>query len=192
MSDGRVDQRVRLTKELLKDALVKRMRDQHISKISVRALCTEADLNRSTFYAHYSNPQDLLNSIESEVLDNLNQHLANQEFDFDNPISARVLTEILEYIGRNAELFRALLSENSDHAFQRDVVELAQVLSDQMGETLSVATRRRVETFCITGAIGLLQEWLREGMRVPAAEMAEFVVQLLYYGISGLAETTID
>ena len=46
----KIDQRVRLTRSLLKNALVQLMQEQQISKISVRALCDIAGINRSTFY----------------------------------------------------------------------------------------------------------------------------------------------
>ena len=49
MKEKKIDQRVRLTQSLLKNALVKLMQEQHISKISVRALCDAAGINRSTF-----------------------------------------------------------------------------------------------------------------------------------------------
>ncbi|MFT3943335.1 MAG: TetR/AcrR family transcriptional regulator [Ancrocorticia sp.] len=136
MSDQRVDQRVRLTRTLLNNALVKLIKDQHISKISVRALCDEAGVNRSTFYAHYSNPYDLLESIESEVLESLGSKLEQHDFDYDNPISTQALATILEYISQNADLFKALISKNSDHAFQKDVIQLAQVFSENMNHSV--------------------------------------------------------
>lgn len=45
------------------------------NKISVRELCERADLNRSTFYAHYSEPKELLEEVENELLDATQDHL---------------------------------------------------------------------------------------------------------------------
>lgn len=41
------DRRVRKTKIAIKDALVELMQKQHISGISIRAICEAADINRS-------------------------------------------------------------------------------------------------------------------------------------------------
>ena len=49
MEAGKTDRRVKYTKALLRDALVELMQTQHISGISIKALCGLADVNRSTF-----------------------------------------------------------------------------------------------------------------------------------------------
>ena len=52
------NQRTRLSKILLKNALMDLLGEKgSVAKISVRELCERADLNRSTFYAHYSEPK---------------------------------------------------------------------------------------------------------------------------------------
>lgn len=181
-----MDQRVRVTRNLLKNALVQLMQKQHISKISVRELCDVAGINRSTFYVHYTDPYDLLKNVEQEVLDNLNIYLGRQEFDYSRPIPVHVLTRILDYFKEDAELFRALLSENCDFAFQKDLLELAQVISAQLTQSLDPKTKDYIKTFCLAGAISVLQKWLQEGMIEPSTQMAEFIIQVLYYGITSV------
>ena len=66
METGKTDRRVQYTKRALTSALIDLMRENHISKISVKALCAAADVNRSTFYAHFRNQYDLLAYIEAE------------------------------------------------------------------------------------------------------------------------------
>lgn len=39
-----------------------------VNSISVRSLCEEAQLNRSTFYAHYQSVADVLSEIEEEIM----------------------------------------------------------------------------------------------------------------------------
>ena len=186
MEKKKVDQRVRHTRNLLKNALVQLMQEQHISKISVRALCDVAGINRSTFYMHYNDQYDMLNKIEQEVLDNLNEYLEKQDLNYSNPISVQVLTSILDYFKENVELFRALLSENCDNAFQKDILELAQVISSQISQSLDTKTRDYIKTFCLTGAISMLHKWLEAGMDESSEQMSEFIIQVLYYGITSL------
>ncbi|MFA6730930.1 MAG: TetR/AcrR family transcriptional regulator C-terminal domain-containing protein [Eubacteriales bacterium] len=184
--DKKTDQRVRLTRNLLKNALVKLMQEQHISKISIRAICEVADINRSTFYVHYSDQYDLLNKIEQEVISNLNIYLSKQKLDETHPISVQVLTRILDYMKENTELFKALLSENCDFAFQKDLMELAQVISAQQNQSLNERTQEYIKLFFLSGAISMLQKWLHDGANESSSQMAEFVIQIIYYGISGV------
>ncbi len=189
METNKTDQRVRLTRQLLKNALVQLMQEQHISKISIRALCEIADINRSTFYAHYTDPYDLLEKAQQEVLDNLTRYLNKQDLDETHPISVQVLTKVLDYVKENVELFKALLSENCDLAFQKDLMELAQIISEQQNPTLDERTQEYIKIFGLTGAISILQQWLHEGTNESTAQMAELVIQLCYFGINGIKKT---
>ncbi len=183
MQTDRVDRRVRYTKALLRDALVELMQTQHISAISVKALCDIADVNRSTFYAHYSDPYDLLNQIEREVLANLKRYLDRQDFNSSEPLSVQILTSILDYIKENAALSKALLSENCDFAIQKDIMELAQIISEQIYPKLDIRTMEYIKEFGINGCVSVLQKWLREGTPEPPALLAELMIQLMYFGM---------
>ena len=48
----KIDYRVRLTKQIIRQNLVPLMKEYHISRISIKMLCERAEINRSTFYAH--------------------------------------------------------------------------------------------------------------------------------------------
>lgn len=183
MEKETTDQRVRLTRRLLKDALVQLMQKQHISEISVRSLCELADINRSTFYAHYADPFDLLRHIEQEVLDNLKQHLEKQDYQA-LPISAQVLTRILEYARENAGLFKVLLSKNCDFAFQKDIMELSQIVSFQLNTAFDDRVKEYLSLYAITGCISILQKWLQEDTPEPPEKISEFFLQVLYHGIA--------
>jgi len=177
------DQRVRLTRKLLKDALVHLMQKQHISEISVRSLCDMAGINRSTFYAHYSDPFDLLHQIEKDVMGNLTSHLEKQDYLDNRPLSAQVLIRILEYAKDNAEVFQVLFSENCDFDFQKDIMGLSQIVAFQLNPKYDARVRDYITVYGITGCISLLQKWLQDGMIEPPEKIAEFFLQLLYHGI---------
>ncbi len=184
MREAKTDRRVKYTKTMLKQALVELMKTQHISKISVKSLCEHADINRSTYYAHYVDQYDLLRQLEQEVLDNLKQYLQKQDIDSNYPVSVQVLTRILDYVQENAELFRALLSENCDWSFQKDIMELSRVVSIQAGRRLDERTIEYLRVFGITGCISMVQKWLREGMIEPTSVMSEIALGALYHGIT--------
>ena len=184
----KIDQRVRLTQTLLKNALVELMQKQHISKISVRTLCETAGINRSTFYLHYSDPYDLLSQVEQEVLDNLTRYLNHKSITDIKPMSTQVLSNFLDYVKENDDLFKALLSENCDFAFQKDLMELAQVISSQPNQSLDPKTIEYVKVFCIPGAINVLQKWLQDGMKETTEQISEFIIQIIYFGVSNLSK----
>ena len=50
--EGRENQRVMLTRRLIKESLTGLLAEESIHKISIRALCERAGINRSTFYKY--------------------------------------------------------------------------------------------------------------------------------------------
>ena len=65
----RTDARVRYTQRILKESFLTLLEKKPTNKISVKEVCELAELNRSTFYAHYSDCFALMDSIEQELID---------------------------------------------------------------------------------------------------------------------------
>ena len=175
----RTDRRVQYTKRALREALVHLMRENHISKISVKALCDAADVNRSTFYAHYQNQYDLLRQIEAEALEDLTAYLLEEA-----PRTYNV-TKILEYAQANADLFIVLLDE-SDGAFQRQIMELAHLVDLQMSDQDAAVDADDLEymyLFAVSGALGMLSHWLKKGTPQSPAEMSELLMSMIQHGV---------
>ena len=64
----RTDARVRYTQRILKESFLTLLEKKPTNKISVKEVCELAELNRSTFYAHYSDCFALMDSIEQELI----------------------------------------------------------------------------------------------------------------------------
>jgi AcrR family transcriptional regulator len=188
MKIEKIDRRVKYTKMLLKQSLVDLMRDNPISKVSVKMLCEAADINRSTFYAHYSDQYDLLKQIEQEVIAEFGKNITKHSFHKHNPETVQGLNEILIYIAKNAELFKVLLSENGDSNFQRELMLLAQqkTISElRNDQSIDARTSEYLQSFVVTGALNVVQKWLQDGMSESTEKMAEITSKLLYNGLSG-------
>ena len=113
------DRRVTRTRRLLRQALVKRMREKSVSSITVKELCDECDINRGTFYSHYSDVAALLESIENDLFAQLQQMLAQlsteEMLSRNNP--SRTMVALFEFLRENADICAALLCDNGDPAF---------------------------------------------------------------------------
>ena len=189
METKKVDRRVKYTIEMLKGALVEAMQKEHISKISVKSLCELADINRSTFYAHFRDQYDLLHHIEQEVLDNITRQLERQDFDGKGPISFQVLNLILKYVRQNASLFKALLSDNCEPDIPREIMKLPDIISVQIYEGLDERAKDYLSVFGITGCVSILQKWLQDGMPESTGQISELILQVLYHGIADFSWT---
>ena len=187
METQKADRRVKYTKALLKESLVRLMQTKPISKISVKMLCEDADINRSTFYAHFSNQQDLLRWVEQGVISDVNQYLSDHPMSGQSEETILIMKQILDYTAKNADLFQVLLSDHGDTEFQRDLMSIAQkqLISNLRNDrSLDERTSAYLQAFCIAGALTILQKWLRDGMVESSQEMAELISTLLSEGVS--------
>jgi AcrR family transcriptional regulator len=67
LSAATTDRRVRRTRELLRRALFSLIQEQGYDRITVQDLLDRADIGRSTFYAHYRDKDDLLQSAFEDI-----------------------------------------------------------------------------------------------------------------------------
>lgn len=63
------DGRVKYTKMVIKRSFLKLLGKKPVDKITVTELCDMAEINRATFYTHYKDCYDLLDSIQNDFLD---------------------------------------------------------------------------------------------------------------------------
>ena len=83
------DARARYTQRVLKESFLLLLREKPVNKITVKEVCELAELNRATFYAHYSDCFALMDKIEQELLDAFEQSLCLIDgFDVSALISA--------------------------------------------------------------------------------------------------------
>ena len=178
---GKDDRRVKYTKMVLKESFIKLLEKKDISQISIKEICEDADINRTTFYAHYTDQYDLLRKIENELLDNISAHL--KKFDQKNSdINAVLLAEkIFDYLKENAKLCKLLLSERGDFSFQKRVMMLVydKIITEITdNKKITKEDAEYVYAFTITGCVGIVQKWLDEDMKKSSYFMAEMVINL--------------
>lgn len=187
MKTEKVDRRIKYTTLLLRNALIGLMQSTPISKISVKMLCDSADINRSTFYAHFTDPHDLLQRLEQEVLANLNQYIVDHISSGQAESALPILRQVLEYAQKNADLFKVLLGGNSDAEFKTSIVELAQqkiIAQLKDNQNFDERTSHYLQCFILGGALNIMQSWLEDGMQETPEQMAELTSKLLLQGIS--------
>ena len=64
----KIDKRSQRTREALKKTLAQMMIKQNINDITIKNLVVLANINRSTFYLHYTDIFDLLQEMENDIL----------------------------------------------------------------------------------------------------------------------------
>ncbi|NLK88950.1 MAG: TetR/AcrR family transcriptional regulator [Clostridiaceae bacterium] len=170
---------------VLKDSFINLLEKKDISRITIKELCEDADINRATFYAHYSDQYDLMERIQDELLDNIADYLAAYTKDELATLPVDTVEHIFEYIKENARLCKLLLSERGDLNFQKRV--LMMVYEKNINDLIKngVTSREDAEyiyAFTLTGCVGVIQKWLNDNMVKSPRYMAETITMLTTAG----------
>lgn len=170
-----MNQRTRFTKQLLKNSLLEMLREKSIQKISVRELCQNAGVNRSTFYKYYETPYDLMSELCSEIYENV-----VESFSPTSKGIAKGLEKLLCYYNKNTTISRLLLNNSFDSALQ-------QRLFDTIYQNARIAYQKDnltdtrfdyVFKYCYAGARAIIRHWLNKEERENPAEMALLLEKL--------------
>ncbi len=169
--DGR---RVRMTKLLLKNALIDIMKTKSIHLISIKEICEEADVNRSTFYRHYNTQYELYDEIIDDIANDIGSIYQN------DLTTVEFLTKVLEYIEGRRDTFLVLLSDNGKvslgEAFK---LFTGRFIDDDNGSELVTY----VMEFIAAGLTSTIWTWLQKDDRRAAGDVARMLNNLMMHGL---------
>lgn len=191
--EKKTDRRVRKTKAQLRAGLAKLMQTKSIKEITVKELVDEVDINRSTFYLHYTDIYQMLESIEDELEGEINQIVNNHPVDSYYKESFPMIKEILEVLWDNRDICNALLGSNGDMAF---VLRMESIISQHSLHVLTttfatdVTNIKYAYAFCLTGCVGMVKSWLESGDNTDTPlQMAELTYHLI---MNALKDETVN
>lgn len=170
------NQRVRLTRDLLKKKLILLLQSKSISAVKVKELCEKAELNRTTFYLHYGSPQDVLKDIEADFLNSTKDVLAEISPSFND---IQYITAYLNFVHENADVFRILILDPQDKEFQKSFLDMMfNITQKQFAPTVPKQIQAETYAFILQGDIAIIKTWMDSGFQKSAQEIAELIYDL--------------
>lgn len=183
--ERRENQRIKLTRKLLKNSLIELMHSKSINKITIKEICERAELNRSTFYLYYSDQYALLNEIEGELLEQAQSHLQKIASRYD---SMQYLETLLIYIKENADIFQTLLCHQESLHFQSAFVKTSfQNLKQNLPLDCSEQVRDYVYYYLIMGCLSIIKKWIDADFDMPSGELTHLIFQLSAKAVSAVS-----
>lgn len=191
MNEQTLDRRVRRTRTQLRQQLLLLMQEKPVQQITVKELCDRCDINRGTFYLHYKDVQALLASIETELMEQLEQMLDSLDphtMRFSSKsVPSPELCSVFEFIADNADVVRVLLCDGQDSAFLAQVMDVIRqrvlpIWSNEFSQ--KGASAEYVYEFVVSGCIGMLQHWLKSDMALSPAALAAMIEHMLGSGLN--------
>ena len=157
----KTDRRVRKTKSQLKTGLAQLMREKSIREITVKELVDAVDINRSTFYLHYSDIPGLLAEVENEMMEEMQRAIR------EHPIDPGKDT---------VYYFIQLLEEKSRES-------LAALVPEKTGEM------KYFYSYCLNGCLGFVKTWLETGEKETPEYAAEMAYRMVVSSVTAFYDT---
>jgi len=183
----KIDRRVRATRDGLGDALIALMHEKPFETITAQHVLDRANVSRSTFYAHYSDKNDLFLSDVEDFWEMMSTALIRRG-DTSNRVAP-----VQELFSHVADM-RQFISSMTASEKVRDVMELGQGhfarAIDQRFAMIPVtrnlsSTRRSALAHASAGSLfSLLNWWIHHGGSTTPAQMDALFHQTLWSGIT--------
>lgn len=179
------------TAKKMNDALIALLETKEYEYITIKEICNIANVNRSTFYLHYSNMNDLLEETIKSLNLSFNSHFKSKENEStiiskDNLedlllINDDNLIPYLNFIKENKNIYKVL--KNHPQLFN------ANKTYDQMFRKLFVPIMKRfgldekwhkyLMDFYIYGLTSIVLDWVYDDCKIPVQEVSDFIKGLI-------------
>lgn len=172
--EGKENRRTRLTKRLLRESLLELLHEKPVDHITVKELCECAELNRSTFYAYYTDVSVLYEEMGNELADALLEHIQTMN-DQGEPNTELMLT----YIRDNCEMFRLLVY--CDHYTDLNQSIIKRIFRGFFNIPLKgdlhclPEEREYVLQFLFLGGTGIIHRWVLNDCDLPPRQVAQLI-----------------
>ena len=173
------------SRRLIRDAFLALMQENGSAKMTVTEIVRRADINRATFYAHYSDVQAVISEIENEIIGKMFDVLRTAPHgDFlSNP--KPLLDSIRVYVEENIDHFRILVKANEALNFMEKMkIVFVEFMLTYEGVPESIRSDPRYPLRCMYFAGGILsiyQQWLLGNLDCGLDTVSDETGELIEY-----------
>ena len=168
------NRRAKMTKLLFHNALLELMQEKPFSKITIKEICEQADLNRTTFYLHYADQNELLKEIERDTCQKTHEYI--KKLDTASDIS-ELITALLKYIKQNHIIFNTLFSSGETDWFQVELVQNVLIkVYDKFPDFRNTAYKNYIIGSLMHGTCHMIIEWINNRFDLKESELAALII----------------
>ncbi len=184
MREVKKDLRIIRTKKFLYEALIGLLKEKPFEEIKVSDICEKALINRSTFYAHYSDKYELLDSFIKDVKLSLKEELKkNTNITNTKEYYLEMLRIFFLHVNERKLFYSAILVNNQNS-----------IVTDMIFSALNEDIKKRIEennqlkskipsdivtSFYLGAVFNIGIDWLKNPSKYTTEELISYLEELL-------------
>ncbi|RIO19062.1 TetR/AcrR family transcriptional regulator [Mammaliicoccus sciuri] len=178
-----LDKKQKQSRNKIQNALLTCLNTTSIQSITVKKLCEEAEINRSTFYRHYPSIEVLM----SHTISSYFQLLFGEPYKFylkHHSISESqfyIANNIFSHISHNAYFYQTMFKHYpnfyillKNHIHQRYII----FFEDTGVQNDMILDKDIVAEYVASAYAGMIQSWVIRALDTPPDEMAQRLITL--------------
>lgn len=177
----KTDLRVIKTKKILYESLLALMKEKPFEEIKVSDICEKALINRSTFYAHYTDKYELFSSYIDNLKSSLSKELEkNPNISTSKEYFLEMLNLFLNHVALQKQAYRAIMQQNRNsivmdmiyHAFNEDIAKKIEI---EESNNIEKIPGNFIATFYLGAVFSVGMKWLTNENKYSKKELLKYL-----------------
>lgn len=122
-----MDIRIQKTRQSIINAFLEIRSAKEVERITVKELCEKAQINKSTFYAHYRDVYDLTDQLENEVVASIMDNFRHPEYILQNP-AAFTKELFMGYLSKDTLIGTLFSGSRSKYLIQKIAAAMREII----------------------------------------------------------------
>lgn len=168
------NQRYKSTEEKIQQALFSLLKIREYNNILIKEICYEAGINRSSFYAHYQDINDLMIKTEQKLSESIFKIFApNKSWNIEN------FVKLFEFLKENKNFYLAYLSTNQQMFMEKnDFISYIKIINaNRVNKKFTQNELVYHMAFFAGGIKALSKSWLMSDCKESPSQMAKILTE---------------
>ena len=169
---------------LFDEALIYLLENKDIEYITIKEICNKAGVNRSTFYLHYENINDLveetMNYINKKFMNYFNENtIKNSKVEDLILIEKKYLTPYLSFVKENKKIFKASFNNPSGMKVNNKYNHLKYYILNPIMDRFNIVEKEKgyLLTFYINGIMAIIKEWIDMDCKDSINDIEDIIIK---------------
>lgn len=169
------------SRKLINAALADLLQEKPLDKITVTDIVTRAELNRGTFYSHYTDVQDVINNLieqtMSEILSVMNDTPKNIA---EMPLA--ILKQVQSILESDLSFYKKVMISNASVFMQEQLITIVMDYFLQHEAEFKVSDHEQFVltiNFCAGGLTRLYREWFAGNSSLTLDELTTYASNMI-------------
>lgn len=163
------NKRRQLSRKRIQEALLFFLETKELHQVRVSEICGRAQINRTTFYANFSDIYDLADSIRTQLEKEVSSFFTS---DVTNSFSTDIFLKLFQHIAENQLFYKLYFKLGYDNSTTFSFLD-----NSTLPEGIDEMHLDYHVEFFKSGLNALIKKWLLEGCRNSPLEMCDILLK---------------